>query len=296
MNRINPSVAPSTASSSSASEHGQQAPSGQAVHYEHRSGVGGVIDHARDYLRPRRSVREQDQINRGLRRAALAGDEQGVASRLPRADLAALSRNGHSALHNAARSGSPAVTRLILEHGAQPNQPNPLTGQTALHYAVEAGSAAVINELARDARTADVPDHRGTTAHQLASEQAAGADPYNMGPRQVQQAAAAISARAVLGGERLAQMSRAVGNAPLPPPYPGVRAPQSQPLGNVARQGAELQAPPVRGDESPRSSDEITRVVDGWRPAHVRQGSVSDDGYDEVHHVADGMQYRPPSA
>lgn len=197
--------------------------------YRFRRGLGGIVDHMRDMRARITSTPErvaEQQANRGLRRAALAGDEAAVDRFISEAQVDAVSPEGHTALHNAVRSGSEPIVQRMLDAGADPNVRNTRTGQTALHFAAGRNESRIVRTLLADPRTKpNIVDHAGKRPHDLI-ESPGLSDP----------AAQMAELDAIFGAERLEGMRRAPGTQ-HPFPYPGTP--------EYARPPAELPDPPA---------------------------------------------------
>ncbi|NWH77776.1 CDN2B inhibitor, partial [Piaya cayana] len=57
--------------------------------------------------------------------------------------------------------GSPRVAELLLQRGADPNRPDPLTGCLPAHDAARAGFLETLSALHRAGARLDLPDARG---------------------------------------------------------------------------------------------------------------------------------------
>ncbi|NXU57037.1 CDN2B inhibitor, partial [Turnix velox] len=57
--------------------------------------------------------------------------------------------------------GSPRVAELLLQHGADPNRPDPRTGCLPVHDAARAGFLDTLQTLHRAGARLDLPDGRG---------------------------------------------------------------------------------------------------------------------------------------
>lgn len=57
--------------------------------------------------------------------------------------------------------GSPRVAELLLQHGADPNRPDPSTGCFPVHDAARSGFLETLAVLHRAGARLDIPDGRG---------------------------------------------------------------------------------------------------------------------------------------
>ena len=77
-------------------------------------------------------------------------------------------KGGEPPLHRAAKTGAGEATRLLLEHGADPNLTDPEQGNSALMRAANRGALAIVRLLLAHGASVDIVAKDGWTALQAA--------------------------------------------------------------------------------------------------------------------------------